>query len=143
MRHSANAYNVATICEPTIILPSQWWERSRAASSPEMRLVAAVLENAIDCIVKNVGARRGPRLKDFTDACTWVFEDRPDWPFSFANVCDILNLDPTAVRERVRRVLDAQRDTAQSSARVPLTSVGARGVGPDRLGQHWRQQEAG
>lgn len=124
MRHSVNAYNVASICEPTIILPSQWWERSRAPASPETRLVAAVLENAIDCIIKNTDARRGPRFKDFTEACNWVLEDRPDWPFAFSNVCDVLGLDPTAVRERVRQLLEIQRQRATDAAQADALVLG-------------------
>ena len=37
----------------------------------------------------------------YIDAYRWVTSDDCSWPFSFLNVCQVLNLAPEAVREEV------------------------------------------
>jgi hypothetical protein len=73
-----------------------------------MQLVAAILEDALLLITRQAGVRRGRRRKDFLDAWNWLWNERRDWPFAFKNVCDLLALDASAVRRRVRCVLAAR-----------------------------------
>jgi hypothetical protein len=63
-----------------------------------MRLIAAVLEDAIDCYVKNLGARtrRGKRICN--EAAEWIFGQNEDWIFSFENICEMLKLEPNYIR---------------------------------------------
>src|SRR5260370_30908387 len=37
----------------------------------------------------------------YLDAYRWVISDDCSWPFSFLNVCQVLNLTPETVREEV------------------------------------------
>jgi hypothetical protein len=37
----------------------------------------------------------------YLDAYRWVISDDCSWPFSFSNVCQVLNLAPETVREEV------------------------------------------
>jgi hypothetical protein len=67
-----------------------------------MQLVAAIFEDALHCIVKNADAHQRRRRREFLQAYRWVLEDSSDWPFAFLNICDLLGLDPTAVRERLQ-----------------------------------------
>ena len=63
--------------------------------SPELKLVAEVLRDAIELI------QHGPKsLAERDDAIKWVRSDRPG-PFSFRFVCQALNLDPQAVRAAI------------------------------------------
>ena len=91
---------------PAVLLPSQVLPSIAHLPAPEMRLAAAVLEDAVNCIVSNIEARSRHRRQEFSKACQWIWEERPDWPFAFRNVCDVLGLNPTAVRERLQSVID-------------------------------------
>lgn len=98
-------YSATAFFEPVILLPSQLAHCS-AHSIPELKLVAAILEDALLCINRRAGARRGRRRREFMDAWHWLWNDRRDWPFAFRNVCDLLGLDAAAVRQHVRHVHD-------------------------------------
>lgn len=80
-----------------IILPSQYFGPRRNLA-PERRLMAAVLEDAIDCIAKYRYAKhyRGRRL--FHEAVQWLLAEETDWPYSFECICGVLDLDASAVR---------------------------------------------
>ena len=65
---------------------------------PQERLMLAVLEDAIECFQKYAGARDGKRERLFLEAEEWILERDSDWPFSFENICDILDLDPNYIR---------------------------------------------
>jgi len=83
--------------QPLELLPSQLPRREGPRRCPEMRLVAAVLEDAIRS-VHTGRSRRRPSRFEFQAARAWLLDDSRDWPFAFANVCDLLGLDATAVR---------------------------------------------
>src|SRR2546425_683598 len=72
--------------------------------SPEMRLVAAVLEEALRGIERHSRSHRRPR-RAFREAYAWFFDDDQDGPFAFETVSELLGLDAAAVREQVRRRL--------------------------------------
>ncbi len=78
-----------------------------------MQLVAAIFEDALHCIIKNAGARQRRRRREFLKACEWILEDDTDWPFAFRNVCDLLGLDPMAVRERLQSFSRAHAPTVR------------------------------
>ena len=75
--------------------------RSNTAHTPEKKLIAAVLQDAIDCYFKYYSAktRRGRRI--FTEAAQWIFSQDEDWLFSYESICEMLKLDP----DYIRRVL--------------------------------------
>jgi len=79
----------------------------RVANSPEIRLVAAVLEEALRCIERHRRSRAAPR-REFHEAHAWFFDAEQDGPFAFEMVTTVLGLDPDAVRDHVRQRL-AQR----------------------------------
>jgi hypothetical protein len=70
---------------------------------PEKALLAALLQDAIDCFHKHATAqdREGQGL--LREAEHWIMTDQDNWVFSFRNVCTILGVDPQYIR---RRVLD-------------------------------------
>ena len=82
-------------------LASQWLYASQA-STPERRLLAAVLEDVVQII------RRGPEYYEdreladtYRDAMAWVAADRDTWPFSFVRLCEALGFDADSVRTRL------------------------------------------
>jgi hypothetical protein len=102
-----------SVLQPAFILPSQLPRDVGHLPGPEMQLVAAIFEDALHCIIKNVDARQRRRRREFLKAYEWVLGDDIDWPFAFRNVCDLLGLDPTAVRERLRLVCRAHAPTVR------------------------------
>ena len=118
--------------QPDTMLPSQYFAamRKRVPQEAEYRLIVAVLEDAIDCFQKHCDAQDTKTRQLFEDAAQWVASEDRTWPFSFLNICEVLNLDPSYVREgleqhRVRRL--AQRGNvfalkAQSDLGIGETS---------------------
>lgn len=68
---------------------------------PEMRLVRAVFDDGIRAATRRPESGRRRQLRLYLEARAWVEDDDRAWPFAFANVCDLLGLDPDAVRRRV------------------------------------------
>ncbi len=116
----SHAHDDASARELGIVLPCQYWDRHR---SPEVHLIAAVLEEALLCIV---AAHRRRRRKEFSDAWTWMWSDTRDWPFAFANVCEVLGLECAAVRASVRRLVAGQH------RKTTISSIAERSVGGGR-----------
>jgi hypothetical protein len=100
--------------QPDVIVIHEYLHvyRSNTAHTPEIRLIAAVLEDAIDCYLKYCSAktRRGKRI--FTEAAQWIFNQDEDWLFGFDNICEMLKLEPGYIR----RVLGQN-----AHGRLPLT----------------------
>ncbi|HVO23770.1 MAG TPA: hypothetical protein VMW56_09090 [Candidatus Margulisiibacteriota bacterium] len=115
MKHSTTAYNTTPLWEPVFVLPSQLPLRGNYLNTPEMHLVAAIFEDAVHCVLRNAGVRRGRGWYEYLEARDWIMDDRRDWPFAFANICELLTLDVTAVRESLREVLGHTRAKADSS----------------------------
>jgi len=81
---------------PSILLPAQTLPASAGHSSPEHRLLIALLADAIHCFHHAANARVA------RDAERWLMNDRHPGPFSFDSVCFFLGLNARAVRSRLR-----------------------------------------
>jgi len=125
MKHTSTAYKSAPLWEPISLLPSQLPLRGSYLSSPEMHLVAAIFEDAVNCLLRDVSPRRGRRWYEFLEARDWIMDDRRDWPFAFANVCELLTLDVTAVRESLGHVLVTDHTKADNSRDEPVGGSGS------------------
>ena len=64
---------------------------------PEMSLATALLKDALRCVQ---AGDRGLSRDEFLEAYEWFASERRDWPFSFLNICDFLEIDATALRKR-------------------------------------------
>src|SRR5262249_4483397 len=91
-------------------------EQRRGPVPAEIRLAAAVLDDAVSCL-------SSPYAKRFREACQWLLDDRQDWPFSFLNVCEVLDLDASAVRQRLRSVIERRQPHADTLAVVAVAST--------------------
>lgn len=102
---------MASLFEPDILAAAQYFDtyRRKTLIEPEKRLLAAILEDAIDCFYDNVSAESGRRKKLFDDAEEWLLEERVDWIFSFRNVCDLLGLSAEYLRSGLMRWKEKNR----------------------------------
>ena len=64
-------------------------------------LAAGILKQAELDLRRFHGATNGVEREFYLDAYRWVRSDDCSWPFSFLNVCQVLNLEPQTVREDV------------------------------------------
>jgi len=76
---------------------------SLAARYAEAALMCAVLEDAVDCFQKQFSraTRRAKHLG--REAEQWLFNDDPNWPFSFLSICSVLDLCPEYIRQGLKR----------------------------------------
>lgn len=69
------------------------FDGGRAAG--ERRLCLAILEDAIGCVLGTVPSRHR------ADALAWIMDDRVDYIFAFIPICDLLGIQPSALRRVV------------------------------------------
>jgi hypothetical protein len=83
--------------QPDPCLPVRYFQTFRKIPlEPEIKLMLAVLEDAIMCVQKY--ARNGKKRRLFREAEEWLLEEADDWLFSFENICSVLGLDPSYLR---------------------------------------------
>jgi hypothetical protein len=80
----------------------------RPAETPERRLLAAILRDAIDCYLRDCCAKNRHRKRSFREAEEWFFGASDNGIFSLESVCGILNLDPGYIRRSLIRVKDKE-----------------------------------
>lgn len=88
------------VLQPDVLLPSQYLAAARRKSSqgPALRLLAAILQDAVECFQKHLFARTRKHQALFRDAEDWICSTDRLWPFSFDNVCDVLGIEPDCLR---------------------------------------------
>ena len=111
--------NSGRLFEGDVIAPDQYLEIFSRSNSlePEQELMLAILADAIECILKYCDEPVPMRLKLFNEACEWIFAQDDREPFSFLNVCDILNFDPSYLRRGMQAKMQAKlaHDGAQNA----------------------------
>lgn len=124
--------------EPDFLVPVQFFDltRRRSTLDGETRLVFAVLEDAVRCYVKTVSSSRRCDREQFDEVARWFHAEAGiHSPFSFEYVCDVLGIEPTALRERLGVMSVNDLPTKQ------MRSVGRRQV--VRAGRSSRKRSAG
>jgi hypothetical protein len=110
-----NDYNsedrFAGFLAPDAILPMQFFQslRSKGQYDGERRLMIAILEDAVNCFMKQLHATDPKARQLYLDADEWISAADPTWFFSFENVCNTLDLNPEYLREGLIKWRDAQR----------------------------------
>src|SRR6266700_5383231 len=64
-------------------------------------LAAGVLKQAVQDLRRFHGATSAIERELYLDAYSWLTSDDCSWPFSFLNVCQLLNLTPDIVRQEL------------------------------------------
>ena len=88
--------------------PMEVWGEDAPATEPETReasgetvLAAAVLKLAFEDLQKHRHATEHRRRRAYREAYVWIASNERRWPFSFLNVCDMLDLSPAALRSKL------------------------------------------
>src|SRR5882724_12442234 len=86
------------------LLPVQFTELLQGPSgrTPELRLMAAVLEDAIRSFCQCAGSRGVRSQELFRETAEWFASHDVSWPFAFENICDALALEPEWIRRLLR-----------------------------------------
>src|SRR5258708_37801860 len=67
----------------------------------QKNLAAGVLKQAAQDLRRFHGATSAIERELYLDAYSWLTSDDSSWPFSFLNVCQLLNLTPDIVRQEL------------------------------------------
>jgi hypothetical protein len=122
----------STLFGPDTLVPAQYFERmgGDAAFQPEKRLMLAVLEEAIATFQRHAMSDRPRGLRQVEEVEEWIAGNGHEWPFSFANICAALDLDPEYLRAGMARWKEReQRKAARGGPtvyRFPFRRVNGR-----------------
>ena len=118
-----------TLFQPDSLLPAQFFTalKQRSQACGERRLMAAILEDAIDCFQKYLWAKDNRSRNLRQEAENWFFSDDDSWPFSFINVCESLDLEPDFLRRGLatwkERQLMRRADVVSSAGVSPMLAT--------------------
>jgi hypothetical protein len=115
-----------------LLLPEQYADlvRRNQVIEGEMKLLLAVLEDAIRCYLRNVNSTDGERRRDFVEVRNWfgaagaVGASGADI-FSFDNLCGALGIEPRCLLARLRilTITDLPSRRYQMRRHRPLSSL--------------------
>jgi hypothetical protein len=90
--------------EPHTILPVQFFTRLQrsAAWTGEQRLMAAILDDAIAVCCKPDPPKTSKGKTLLRESLRWVRSNDRKWTFSFLRICEMLDMDASAIRRGVR-----------------------------------------
>jgi hypothetical protein len=94
---------VSQLYTPDFVLAEQFFDGRRAGLDGERSLMLAVLRDAVECYQKYALARDPRGRFEFDEARRWIDSEERDWPYSFENICDVLDIDPIYLREGLAR----------------------------------------
>ena len=102
--------NPGQLFENDVVAPEQYLDVFRRSNNlePEQELMLAILTDAIECILKYLDDPVAMRAKLFGEAHDWLFAQDEREPFSFLNVCEILNFDPSYLRRGIKAKIRAK-----------------------------------
>jgi len=99
---------------PDAALPTQfqdvWWRTRRIA--PEPRLALAVLQLAVVDLLKYRGARDPNQRRLYRKAYAWITSGDREWPYSYLNLCDAIEIAPGSLRDRILSADERERRRA-------------------------------
>jgi len=101
--------NSGRLFEGDVIAPEQYLENFTRTNNlaPEQELMLAILTDAVECVLKYCDEPGAIRVKLFNEAQEWLFAQDEKDPFSFLNVCEILNFDPNYLRRGIKARIEA------------------------------------
>ncbi|HVO91681.1 MAG TPA: hypothetical protein VMT22_02520 [Terriglobales bacterium] len=132
MRTTILAFNLDStkLFEPDALMADQYYATMRKSqhADPELRLMAAILEDAVSCLAKDPRRCARPHRKASEEALSWInAQDEEDWVFSFDNVCETLGLDPGYVRRGLHHWTSRARNaTVEAPLRLKKYRSGPR-----------------
>jgi hypothetical protein len=121
---------IAGIMIPDALTPGQYYDGIRADDScarPIKRLMLAVLEDAMRCYQTYTNSRSRAQRRMFVEAEAWLMDRKAEGPFAFETVCETLGINPSCLRDGLRRWRFQQLDglnPRRLARRSPVTRVG-------------------
>lgn len=105
--------------QPDVICLNEYLHvyRGQTTETPERRLLAALLRDAIDCYLRDCHAKNRHRKRSYREAEEWFFKSEDKGVFSLENVCATLGLAPGYIR-RMLLVYKQQSAVALDKART-------------------------
>jgi Arc/MetJ family transcription regulator len=94
---------MSNLYTPDLMVAEQFFDVRRAGLDGERSLMLAVLRDAVECYQKYALARDPRGRFEFDEAQRWIDSSDRDWPYSFENICDVLDIDPLYLREGLER----------------------------------------
>lgn len=105
--------DVASIFEPDVVLPSQFYSSDGIGLlGGERRLMAAILSDGIEAYLLSCGTAPSESRRD--DARDWVETKDPGYVFSFDSVCACLGIDPDYLRMGLTRYIRLEKAKRES-----------------------------
>ena len=93
----------------------------RHTLDPEKRLMLAILEDAVKSFqASSMAESESSTVED------WILHDDAEWPFSFDNVCEFLEIDPYYLRRGLLRWKNANPPRGSTRFRRLTESTGRR-----------------
>ena len=109
------------IFQPDPLAEAQYLATNRRSTrmQPELRLMGAILEDAVATLMTDLRRCTSRQRRDFADALNWL-HGRTDQGsvFSFANICETLAIDPDYLRQGLIR------KSIENRHRLPLAGAG-------------------
>lgn len=108
-----------SMIEPDVLLPEQFNSAGHLTNlQPERRLMLAVLEDAIQTVMRHGGDRRPRQRKLVRDVERWLDPRHDEGIFSFNSICTVLDLDGESIRRGVRRMIYGLEAGKQNRSRL-------------------------
>ena len=111
--------------EPDALITAQFYNTTRRTyhAEPELRLMAAILEDAVATLTTDPRRCTNQRRRDFAGALDWIARPEENgWLFSFASICESLDIDPVHLRQGLLQKIAEIHD---STATIRQTAVPA------------------
>lgn len=108
----AQSFDFNRLFQPDELIAEQYDRTNQRTyySLPELRLTAAVLEDAVATLTTDQRRCGRRQQREFRETLRWMnAPTQHDWPFSFANCCERLGINPSYLRGGLVRKIEALR----------------------------------
>ena len=106
--------DLGKLFEPDALITAQFYNTTRRTyhAEPELRLMAAILEDAVATLTTDPRRCTNQRRRDFAGALDWIARlEENGWLFSFASICQSLGIDPGHLRRGLLRKIAEIHDS--------------------------------
>lgn len=84
---------------------------SKSFPAPEVKLMVAVLADAIICFIKYARGKQRREQRLYSETEKWLLAEDSNWLFSFESLCEFLEINPRYLRGgllRLKQQLEAR-----------------------------------
>jgi hypothetical protein len=119
---------IVSLFQPDTLLEAEYDEglRRKLPLQPERSLMLALLEDAVVCFQKHLLSRNKQGKELFREVEDWLLEEQSGRIFSFASVCEFLDLEPGWMRRELARWKERALGNHRKNKIVSLSAAAAR-----------------